>query len=110
MYVQSLISIPFVLSKIWPGQATILKSIWLRGDNSRQYTGWDYGSYTPHFLSLPSIYKPSFISITFLLNKIWAGQATTMKTWLRGDNYVNIQGRIMVLVHCLSFLLTLMYL
>ena len=24
------------------------------------------------------------------------------KKWLRGDNYVNIQGRIMVLVHCPS--------
>jgi len=52
-------------------------------------------------MALSSIYKPSFISTPFSLNKIWAGQATTMKTWLRGDNYVNIQGRIMVLVHCL---------
>jgi len=26
MYVPSLISIPFVLSKIWPGQATIMKN------------------------------------------------------------------------------------
>ena len=25
-----------------------------------------------------------------------------MKTWLRGDNSVNKQGRIMVLMHCLS--------
>ena len=25
-----------------------------------------------------------------------------MKTWLRGDNSLNKQGRIMVLVHCLS--------
>ena len=33
MYVLSLISIPLVLSKIWPGQATIMKK-WLRGDYS----------------------------------------------------------------------------
>jgi len=29
MYVPSLISISFVLSKIWPGQATIMKNKWL---------------------------------------------------------------------------------
>ena len=29
-----LISIPFVLSKIWPGQAYIMKNKWLWGDNS----------------------------------------------------------------------------
>jgi len=44
-----------------------------------------------------TIYKPNFVSIPFLLNTIWAGQATTMKTW--GDNSVNIQGRSMVIVH-----------
>ena len=33
MYVPSLISIPLVLSKIWPGQATIMKK-WLKGDYS----------------------------------------------------------------------------
>ena len=55
-----------------------------------------------HFLSLPTIFKTNFISIPFLLNKIWTRQATTMKTWLRGYNSVNIQGRIMVLVHWLS--------
>jgi len=54
-----------------------------------------------HFLPLPSIYKPSFILIPFLLNKIWAGQETTMKTWLWGDNSVNIHDRIMILVHLL---------
>jgi len=32
MYVPSLISIPFVLSKIWPGKPIIMK-IWLKGDN-----------------------------------------------------------------------------
>jgi len=31
------------------------------------------------FPSLPSIYKPSFISIPFVLFKIWHGQATLMK-------------------------------
>ena len=57
-----------------------------------------------HFLPLPSIYKPSFILIPFLLNKIWAGQETTMKTWLWGDNSVNIHDRIMILVHLLLFI------
>jgi len=33
MYVPSLISIPLVLSRIWPGQATIMKK-WLTGDYS----------------------------------------------------------------------------
>ena len=33
MYVQSFISIPFQLSKIWPGKATIMEQNWLRGDN-----------------------------------------------------------------------------
>jgi len=32
---------------------------------------------------------------------MWPGQATIMKNrWLRGDNSVNIQVRIMVLVQC----------
>jgi len=59
MYVSSLISIPFVLSKIWPGQATIMKNKWLRGDNSIniQVMIMVLG----HCPSLPSIYKPSFI-------------------------------------------------
>ena len=49
----------------------------------------------------PSIYKPSFISIPFLLNKIWLRQASIMKSkWLQGDNSINIQGRIMVLGFC----------
>jgi len=56
-----------------------------------------------HF-HLYTLYTPSFISIPFLLYKIWAGQATIMKTWLRGNNSVNIQGRIMVLVPFLSLL------
>jgi len=30
----------------------------------------------------------------------WPGQASIMKKWLWGDNSINIQGRIMVLVHC----------
>ena len=47
------------------------KTKWLRGDNSV--------SSAVHFLGLPSIYKPSFISIPFVLSKIWAGQASIMK-------------------------------
>ena len=52
-------------------------------------------------VSLNAIYKPSFISIPFLLSTIWAGQSTTMKTWLSGDNSVQIQGMVMVIVHCI---------
>jgi len=32
-----------------------------------------------YFLLLPSIYKPSFISIPVVLSKIWPGQATIKK-------------------------------
>jgi len=47
---------------------------WLMGDNSVMY-----GSCELHFISLPSIYKPSSIAIPFVLSKIWPGQATIMK-------------------------------
>ena len=49
------------------------------------------------------VFKQSFISIPFVLSKIWPMAQTGIhygKKWLRGDNYVNIQGRIMALVHC----------
>jgi len=49
-----------------------MKNKWLRGDNS-------VGS-AVHFLILSSIYKPSFISIPFVLFKIWPGQATHIHT------------------------------
>ena len=39
MYVPSLISIPLVLSKIWPGQATIMENKWLWGDKSVNIQG-----------------------------------------------------------------------
>jgi len=57
-----------------------------------KYTGYDYGSCALHFFSLPSVYKTSFISSPLLLNKISAGQATTMKTWFRGDNSSQYSG------------------
>ena len=38
MYVPSLISIPFVLSKIWHGQTSIMEK-WLWGDNSVNIQG-----------------------------------------------------------------------
>jgi len=38
-----------------------MKSKWLRGDNSV--------CIAVHFLSLPSIYKPSFISISLVLSR-----------------------------------------
>ena len=78
-----------------------LTIVWLLSIHFNRYAIHGF-KYAQHFLSLPSIYRPSFISIPFLLNKIWARQATTMKTWLWGDNFVNIQGRSMVLVHCPS--------
>ena len=65
----SLISIPFVLSKIWPGQASIIKNKWLRGDNCK-YTEKDYGSCALPFLIMTSIYIPTFIAIPFVLSKI----------------------------------------
>jgi len=34
MYAPSLISNPFILSKIWPRQASSMKNKWLKGDNS----------------------------------------------------------------------------
>ena len=64
--------------------------------------GQDYGSCVLPFLSLSSIYKPSFISIRFVLFRIWPRKATIMRNWLRRDNSINIQGWIMVLVHCPS--------
>ena len=81
-----------------------MNNIWLRGDNSCQYTGCDYGSCAMPFLLLLSIYKPIFISIPLVLLQIWPGQASIMKKtkWLRGDNSVNILGRILVIVQCPS--------
>ena len=64
--------------------------------------GQDYGSCVLPFLSLSSIYKPSFISIPFVLFRIWPRKATILRIWLRSDNSINIQGRIMVLGFCPS--------
>jgi len=50
---------------------------WLWGDNS--VNKQDYDSYALHFLSLPSIYKPSSVAIPLVLSKIWLGQATIVK-------------------------------
>ena len=44
-----------------------------------KYTGQDYGYWALPFLILPSIYKPSFISIPLVLFKRWPGQETLMK-------------------------------
>ena len=100
MYVPNLISIPFVLSKIWPIQESIMKK-WLRGNNYVNILGMIMVHV--HFLSLTSFYKPNFISIWFVLSKIRLGQASIMtNTKLRGDNSINIQNRIMVLGNCPS--------
>ena len=50
---------------------------WLRGNNSVNIQG-RIMALVP-FLSLLSIYKPSFFPIPFVLSKIWPGQATIMK-------------------------------
>ena len=74
------------------------KRLWM-GDNSVIYRE---GLCTMHFLSLPSIYQHSFQSLLYFSrygpdrNPLWK------KKWLRGDNTVNIQGMIVVLVHCPS--------
>jgi len=49
----------------------------LWGDNSVNIQG-SSGSCAQHFLSLQSIYKPSFISIPIVLFKLRLGQATLM--------------------------------
>jgi len=46
------------------------------------------------------MYVPSLSSILFVLSKIWPGQASIMQKWLWGDNSVNIQYSINILVHC----------
>jgi len=68
MYVQSLILNPFVFSR---QASSMKKKQWLWGDNSVKNRLLDYGSCVLPFLSLPSIYKPSFISIPFVLSKMW---------------------------------------
>jgi len=82
---------------------------WLWGDNSVNIQGLWFLCTTFPLTALPlfhiyvSLYVPSFISIPSVLLKIWPGQASIMKNkWLRGDNSVKIQSRIMVLVHCPS--------
>ena len=75
------------------------------GDNyvNIQHIGYDYSSCALPFPWLPSIYKPSSISVHFVLPKIWPGQASITKNkWLWGDNSVNIQGMTMVLIHSTS--------
>ena len=51
-----------------------MKNKWLWGNNSVNIPGR-----IMDILILPSIYKPSFISISFVLFKTWPGQATLMK-------------------------------
>ena len=58
---------------------------------------------------LPSNYKPSSIAIPLVLFKIWPGQATLMKKWLRGDNSINIQVGSMVLESALPCIVIYLY-
>ena len=92
MYVPSLISIPFVYYKKYKVKGKLLC----------KYTGKDYGSCALPFYSLPSIYKPSFILIPLVPSKDMARTGNNYEKWLRGDNTVNIQGKIMVLGFCPS--------
>ena len=50
------------------------------------------------------MYVPSLILTPFVLSKIWPRQESIMRynKWLRGDNTVNIQGMVMVIVHSTS--------
>jgi len=74
---------------------------WLRGDNSINIQGMITSSWVLPFHCLPSIYKPSYMLIHFVLSKIRPGQASSMKM---GDNSIYIQGRIMVLALCPSLI------
>ena len=88
-------SIPFVLSKDLAQTGIHYENKWLWEDNSVKIPGYC----ALPFLILPSTYKPSSITITFLLFNIWPGPATK---WLWGDNSINIQGMIMVFGFCPS--------
>ena len=63
---------PFVLFKIWPGQATLMK---INGYGVKNLPIYIVGLW----FSLPSVYKPSFISILFVLSKIRPRQASIIK-------------------------------
>ena len=77
MYVPRLLSIRFVLSKIWPGQATVMKNKWLWGDNSVNIPGRIMVIMHSH-LSIQQVPLQS------LIPQIWPGQATLMKTMVKG--------------------------
>ena len=102
----SIISIPFILSKIWPEHTSFFLFLkkWLRGDNTVNIQGRIMVLvHSNHFLTLKSIYKPSFILFPFVLSKVWPGQASIMtNTKLREDNSISIQRRSMVLRFCPS--------
>ena len=96
MYVPSLILIPLVLSKIWPGQASIMEN--------------GYGEITQYIYILVhctssychlSINQVSFQSLLYF-PRYGPDRHQLCKIWLMGDNYVAIQGMIMVLVYATS--------
>jgi len=75
----------------------------------QQITCWKRGMLPKCLLSIKgrtcnqTLLHQSSTSIPLVLFEIWPGQATLMKNkWLWGDNSVNIQGMIMVIVHCSS--------
>ena len=91
---------PFCTFQDMAGQASIMKK-WL----------WEYNSINKIGLSFWCTALP--LTFIYLQTKFNINQFCTLKDmaqtdihyekkWLRGDNSVNIQGRIMVLVHCPS--------
>ena len=94
-------SIPFVLAKIWPGHISIMTNTILRGDNWINILG---------MIIVPRFYPTSHchLSISQVLFQSllyfprYGRTGNKYEKWLRGDNTVNKQGRIMVLGFCSS--------
>ena len=98
MYAPSLISIPFVLFKIWHDMHLLWKNGYGEITMSIYMIGLSFCALS--FPSLLSIYKPSFDHFDlFGTFKDMAWTGIHYEKWLRGDNSINTKGRIMVLVH-----------
>ena len=92
---------PFVLFKIWPAQSSIMKNKCLWGDSSVNIQGRIMVLVhcpSPHCHL--SINQVSIQSLLYFPRYRRTGNH--YEKWLRGDNSINKQGRIMVHVHCPS--------
>ena len=81
MYEHSLISIPFVLSKIWPGQAIIMKK-----DGYGEITQINIQGMIMVIVHCNFFHCHVYIlfnSLPFVLSKIWSGQAIIMKKMVK---------------------------